>query len=137
MSKPQKYNRRASDRRRRVGTSIFERHLQTGIQFVLIALILWSGQTTLDLKDKIARLEEQFRGLQKDFSAASTDKYSATQATRDMEALASRMTNLERAIESQGEWVRSLRDRHIALEADVRSYGIQKRNDVNPPSGRR
>lgn len=120
-----------------MGPSLFERHLQTGIQVVLVALIIWFGQSTLDVKDKVARLEEQIRGLQRDFTTANTDRYTGQQATREFEALGNRIGTLERSVDSQGEWIRSLRDRHIALEADVRSYGIQKRNEINPPSSRR
>lgn len=117
--------------------SLMERHIQTAIQIVLVALIIWFGQSTLDVKDKVARLEEQIRSVQRDLTSAHADRYTSAQATRDFEALSNRMTLMERALESQGEWVRSLRDRHIALEADVRSYGIQKRNEIAPPSGSR
>ena len=115
-----------------------ERHLQTGIQVILVALILWFGQSTLDVKDKVARLEEQIRGLQRDLSSATTNRYTSDQATRDFEAVANRVTLIERAVESQGEWIRSLRDRHIALENDMRAFGIPKRSEVPPPNaGRR
>lgn len=120
-----------------MGPSLFERHLQTGIQVVLVALIIWFGQSTLDVKDKVARLEEQIRSVQRDLSSANADRYTSQQASRDFESLTGRITTLERSVDSQGEWIRSLRDRHIALEADVRSYGIQKRNEINPPSSRR
>lgn len=119
-----------------MGTSILERHLQTAIQVVLVTLIIWFGQSTLDVKDKVARLEEQIRALQKDVSAASSDRYTNSQATRDIELINGRIGILERSVESQGEWIRSLRDRHIALESDVRAAGIAKRNDIPPRGGR-
>lgn len=117
-----------------MGTSLLERHLQTGIQIVLVALILWFGQSTLDVKDKVARLEEQMRGLQRDLSTATINRYTSDQATRDFEAVSSRVALIERSVESHGEWIRSVRDRLIALENDVRSYGIQKRSEVLIPS---
>lgn len=121
-----------------MGPSLFERHLQTGIQVVLVALIIWFGQSTLDVKDKVARLEEQIRGLQRDFTTATTNRYTSDQAARDFEAVSNRVTLIERAIESQGEWIRSLRDRHIALENDMRAFGIPKRGEIPiPNSGRR
>jgi len=116
--------------------SPLERHLQTAIQVVLVALIIWFGQSTLDVKDKVARLEEQIRSLQRDISNAAADRYTGSQATRDFDSIGNRLSLLERSVESQGEWIRSLRDRHIALESDVRSFGIPKRNEPSPPSGR-
>lgn len=117
-------------------TSVLERHLQTGIQVILVALIIWFGQSTLDVKDKVARLEEQIRSIQKDITTASADRYTGTQATRDFESLNRRLSLIERQQEEQAEWTRSLRDRLISVESDIRGYGIPKRHEIPPPNRR-
>lgn len=109
-----------------------ERHVQTAIQIILVALILWSGQSTLEIKDKVARLEEQFRAVQKDLAIATNDRYTASQATRDFDNLSRRMASLEKQQEDTTEWMRNLRDRYIALEADVRNAGLQRRPTLPP-----
>lgn len=104
-----------------------ERHVQTIIQVVLVALILWSGQSTLEIKDKVARLEEQIRALSKDVATSSNDRYTGAQAARDNEAIHRRFATLEKEQETQNEWVRSLRDRIISLEQDFRAANINRR----------
>ena len=105
-----------------------ERHVQTIIQVVLVALILWSGQSTLEIKDKVARLEEQIRALSKDVTTASADRYTGAQAARDFDSIHRRMTQFEKDNETMNEWVRSLRDRIISMEQDLRAANIGRRS---------
>jgi hypothetical protein len=36
----------------------FERHVQTVLATVIVAILLWSGATLLDVRDRLIRLEE-------------------------------------------------------------------------------
>lgn len=104
--------------------------MQTIIQVVLVALILWSGQSTLEIKDKVARLEEQIRALSKEVANSATDRYTGAQAARDNETLHRRLSAVEKDQETQNEWIRSLRDRLISLEQDVRVANITRRQSA-------
>lgn len=42
---------------RRDRRSVFERHAQTIVGSVLLALLLWSGNTLLDVRDRLGRIE--------------------------------------------------------------------------------
>lgn len=110
-----------------------ERHVQTVIQFVLVALLLWSGQSTLDIKDKVARLEEQFRAMSKDVNTVASDRYTASQAMRDLENVDKKIANIEKSNAAQDEWIRSMRDRVISLEQDFRASSAQRRSQQGLP----
>lgn len=99
---------------------VMEKHLQTGIQILLVALILWSGNTTLELRDKVARMEEQLRSLQTTSLAATADGYTRSQAQSELGELRRRIESVERNTEKEHatmrELISSLRDRQARME---------------------
>ena len=71
------------------------------------------------------------RTMQRDLAAATSDRYTGSQAARDLDHITKRLTLLEKDQEDQNEWIRSIRDRLIGIESDVRTFGIPRRTD--PP----
>lgn len=39
--------------------SVIERHIQTIVTAVLLAVLLWTGNTLLDVREKLARIEQR------------------------------------------------------------------------------
>ena len=107
--------------------SPLERHIQTVIQVVLVALLIWSGQSIIELKDKMARVEEKLTSLQQ----SANDRYPKSQAALEFGALKRHIEDIEREqnkdTESLREWMQSLRDRVIELEAFARTKGFDPR----------
>lgn len=71
----------------------FERHGQTIIGAVLLALLLWAGMTLLDVRDRLGRIETR------QVAAVDRDRYLDTEIAdlrrrlRDIELEAARVTN--------------------------------------------
>jgi len=101
-----------------------EKHIQTLIQVVLVALLLWSGSSTLELKDRMVRVEEKLTSLQ----GAANDRYTRTQAAYEIGSLRRDIEGMDKDSELEHarirEWMQSLRDRVIALEAFARTKGF-------------
>jgi hypothetical protein len=87
-----------------------EKHIQTIVVAVCLALLLWAGTTIIDMRDRITRSEAVLTNvnatvqtLQVQLSSASDDRYRAADARRDFDVrdkkileLEGRITNLER-----------------------------------------
>lgn len=83
-----------------------EKHIQTIIAAVLLALVLWAGSTMLDVRDRMTKLEAggvalqaQVAALQVQLTAASDDRYRASDARRDFEARDRRMEKYEERLD--------------------------------------
>ncbi|SOC56475.1 hypothetical protein SAMN05421509_10771 [Chromohalobacter canadensis] len=77
-----------------VKPSIFERHLQTGIQLILVALLGWAGLKLVSLGEDNAVLRErliyqgdQISSLRRDLRDWSNLYYRKTDANREIGAL--------------------------------------------------
>jgi len=77
-----------------VKPSIFERHLQTGIQLILVALLGWAGlklvalgEGNAALRERIAYQGEQIGMLRRDLRDWSNLYYRKTDANREIGAL--------------------------------------------------
>ena len=107
--------------------SPLERHLQTGIQVILVALLIWSGQAIIELKDKMARVEEKLTSLQ----ASTADRYPKSQAVIELNEIRNKVNDLADEQDKEHkvlrEWLQSLRDRVIDLESFARSKGFNPR----------
>jgi hypothetical protein len=116
--------------------SPLERHVQTIIQVVLVALLLWSGQSIIELKDKMARVETQLIAIQQAQISASTDRYPKSQAILELTQIRQILNQQERDNEREHqvlrEWLRSLRDRVIELEGFARTTGFRPSRRIDP-----
>jgi len=113
--------------------SPLERHIQTVIQIILVALLLWSGNSIIELKDKMARVETQLVAIQTAQTTASTDRYPRTQAVIEFGEIKRQIKDMDESNDKDHlalrEWLQSLRDRIIALEAFARTKGFDNRRN--------
>ena len=113
--------------------SLMERHIQTGIQIVLVALLIWFGQSIIELKDKMARVETQLLSIQTAQAASVADRYPRTQASIEIGQLRREIDSLEQEARKEHtilrEWNQSLRDRIIDLESFARQKGFVRKQD--------
>lgn len=75
--------------------SILERHAQTGIAAVLLALVIWTGNTLLTIKDDVTTLKVQVANLQGQVSAGNDDRFRSTEWRREKEILEERFRRIE------------------------------------------
>lgn len=88
-------------------SSIFERHLQTGIQALLVAVCLWMASTINSSSVQIAELSVEVRNLREQLTNLQTQAssgYNSSEAQREHDRLerminnnASAIRNLEKA----------------------------------------
>jgi len=94
-----------------VKPSVFERHLQTGIQVVLVILLTWAGtelvalgKNTAVLQERLVHQGQQLSDMRRELREWSDVYYRQSDAERDLddirrriEVLDSRVSNLEGA----------------------------------------
>ena len=68
-------------------SSIFERHLQTAIQIILVALIIWAGQQLVNTSNRVVSLEVKVGALETHIRSATSELYTERQAQRDQALL--------------------------------------------------
>jgi hypothetical protein len=68
-------------------SSGFERHIQTVIQIVLVALIIWAGQQLVNTSNRVVSLEVKVGALETHIRSATSDLYTERQAQRDQAIL--------------------------------------------------
>jgi DUF1009 family protein len=66
-----------------IQASIFERHIQTGIQVLLVALVLWAGQQLVATGNRVVSLEVQVSALQKIMNRQESLYYTIRDSERD------------------------------------------------------
>jgi len=88
-----------------VKPSVFERHLQTAIQLILVALLAWAGLKLVELGENSARLQErltyqgeQISFLRRDLREWSNLYYTKADAEREIGALQSDVRDLKRRV---------------------------------------
>ena len=85
-------------------SSVLERHIQTGIQAVLVAVCLWMASTINSSSVKIAELSVEVRNLRTQLESLQTQSatgYTDAEAQRDHE-------RLERMIKENSDRIRNL-----------------------------
>ncbi|WP_442489392.1 hypothetical protein [Halomonas litopenaei] len=82
--------------------SIFERHLQTGIQLLLVALLGWAGlklvtlgENTAVLRERLTYQSEQLTGLRRELHEWSDLYYRKRDAARELGEIESDIASLE------------------------------------------
>lgn len=73
-------------------TSMFERHLQTAIQLILVFLLAWAGLKLVELGENSARLEERMTYQAQQIQVLSRDLRSWS---AEMRHLSERVQSLE------------------------------------------
>jgi len=88
-----------------VKPNVFERHLQTGIQLTLVALLAWAGlklvtlgEHTAVLRERLVYQGEQIESLRRDLRDWSDLYYRKSDAAREIGSLEDRVTRLEEEI---------------------------------------
>jgi hypothetical protein len=82
-------------------TPDMERHLQTAIAAVLVATLLWFGNTMMDLRDRITAIEVQVADVRESLKDDANNAYTARDATRDFASIHRRLTTVEHSIEGR------------------------------------
>lgn len=88
----------------RQNPSVIERHFQTGIQALLVAICLWMGTTINSSSLKIAELSVEVRNLREQLTTVQTQTaggYSVAEAQREHD-------RLERMIVANADAIRNL-----------------------------
>ena len=86
---------------RNVKPSVFERHMQTGIQVLLVALIIWAGTELVKLGQQSVVLEERLttqglmlNELRQELREWGDTYYRTTDARRELDEIEGRIDNL-------------------------------------------
>jgi hypothetical protein len=87
---------RENDDRNKIGV---ERHVQTIVTSITLALLMWTGMTLVDSRDRLARLEEKLISLAVNVQDGKLDKFSESDWKREKEIIDERFRRLERDIE--------------------------------------
>lgn len=84
-----------------VKPSVFERHMQTGIQVLLVALILWAGTELVQIGRQSAVLEERLatqgltlQQMRQELRGWSDTYYRKADAQRELDEIENRIDNL-------------------------------------------
>jgi len=77
----------------------FERHIQTLVTSITLALLMWTGVTLIDLRDRLARMEERLISVKAELLISQENKFSATEWRREKEIIEDRFRRLERDLE--------------------------------------
>lgn len=64
-------------------TSVLERHAQSGLQILIVALIGWFGVSVTATRETVARLDERLAAMERRFEELSAGRYSSADASRD------------------------------------------------------
>lgn len=85
---------------RNVKPSVFERHMQTGIQVLLVALIIWAGTELVKLGQQSVVLEERLttqglmlNELRQELREWGDTYYRTTDARRELDEIEGRIDN--------------------------------------------
>lgn len=88
-----------------VKPSVFERHLQTGIQLILVMLLGWAGLKLVDLGENTAVLQErlvyqgeQISSLRRELREWSNVYYLKADAARELSQIKDNVSDLNRRV---------------------------------------
>lgn len=102
-----------------VTTSGFERHAQTAIQVMLLALVLWAGQQLVNTGNRMVALEVQVSALEQVISKAGATYYTQRDAERDLR-------HWSASIETCRENSRALVQRVNEIDQRLRNFEVMK-----------
>lgn len=79
--------------------SILERHAQTVIVAILLALLLWAGATLLTIRDDVITMKVQVQQVQSELRNAGDDRFRGSDWRREREIIESRFARIELLLE--------------------------------------
>jgi len=90
-----------------------ERHIQTAIQVLLMALIFWAGQQLVQTSHRVVSLEVKVEALEMSMQGSMDDRYRARDAQRDFDAIRREIAEKDKLHDT---WHRSFEERVKKLE---------------------
>jgi len=93
--------------------SIIERHVQTIIAAILLALVLWTGNTLIDIKTDVTTLKVTVSQLKDDIRDSAESRFTISDWRREREVIEQRFNR----VEAELDWNRGKHD------SDLRSDG--------------
>jgi hypothetical protein len=92
LSQPEMYQR-----------SALERHAQTVITAIVLAVLMWVAQSVVDLRDRVIRFEEKITNLQAQVNVGTDDRFRKSDWVREKERLDERFVALKLQVEKHGD----------------------------------
>jgi len=89
------------ERRQGEGVRVWERHLQSGLLALVLAVMFWVGQSALSANVHLAQIDERITSLQTQIVATyrtSDAQRDVAETTRQIDALKQRISAVEAAI---------------------------------------
>ena len=83
--------------------SIIERHAQTIIAAILLALLLWTGATLLTIRDDVTTMKVQVANLEGQLRSAGDDRFRGADWRREREIIEQRFTRIEVLLEKHAD----------------------------------
>ena len=80
----------------------FERHAQSALTAAAVALLVWSGSTLVELRDRLTKMEERLATLNVQVNTGIDDRFRGTDWRREKQVLDERFTDLKRNVEING-----------------------------------
>ena len=80
-------------------SNLFEQHVQTGIQLLIVALLAWFGMSVQSLQVSVAQLRAEQENLSAEISRlrdANRDPYPGSQARTDLNVIRDELRSLDR-----------------------------------------
>ena len=78
----------------------WERHLGALLQVITTALLLWTGNTLISLREQVAVLKVQSEAMQSIISQASAQQYRISDATKDLTRIDTDIKKLDGRVSS-------------------------------------
>ena len=79
--------------------TVFERHAQTIIVAILLALLLWTGTTMITVRDDVTTLKVQVANLDGQLRSAGDDRFRGSDWRREREIIEQRFNRIEAILE--------------------------------------
>lgn len=86
--------------------TIIERHAQTIIVAILLALLLWAGATLLTIRDDVTTLKVQVAQMEGQLRNAGDDRFRGSDWRREREIIEARFNRIEAILEKHAEATR-------------------------------
>jgi hypothetical protein len=83
--------------------SALERHAQTVITAIVLAVLMWVAQSVVDLRDRVIRFEEKITNLQAQVNVGTDDRFRKSDWVREKERLDERFIALKNQVDKHAE----------------------------------
>lgn len=79
--------------------SLMEQHFQTGVTALMLGLLFWTGNTLIDIKQKVTTLEVQVQIMQAQLQSGVDDRFRGADWRREKEVIEDRFKRIEILLE--------------------------------------